>query len=81
MKILFTDLDAINFVRTLNERNFMVSMKRNFNYFPSHQHNNLVVLDLACEKAEQLMEKVNIFKKNCQWKLFSTITDVLSCKC
>lgn len=48
-------------MKTLNERNFMVAIERNLiTDIPPHHHNNVIVLDLACENAKQLLELVSV---------------------
>lgn len=51
---------SIHLMRTLNERNFMVGIERSLivGYVPAHRHDNFIVLDLACENARQLLDKV-----------------------
>lgn len=52
---------ATHLIKTLNEKNFMVAIEGNLiTNYPTHQHNNFIVLDLACENVPQLLEQVNI---------------------
>lgn len=62
-KLSFQD-NAMHFIRSLNERNFMVALELNsIPNAPPHQHNNFIVLDLACENAKTLLEQVSDLKK------------------
>lgn len=56
----FTD-SAAHLIKTLNSRNFLVAIHRAvIESLPTHQHNNFIVLDLACENAKQLLEPVKV---------------------
>lgn len=63
---------AKHLLKTLNDQNFVVAIKQNLiDNFPTHEHNNVIALDLTCENVENSLEKVKIIF--CQWKLFSGI--------
>lgn len=38
----------------------MAAIERSIKNFPTHQHNNFIVLDFACENVEQFLKRVKI---------------------
>lgn len=51
---------SIHLMKALNERNFMVSIQKSslITELPTHQHNNFIVFDIACENSKQLLDRV-----------------------
>lgn len=48
-------------MKALNEKRFMVAIHQNLiESFPIHQHNNFIVLDLACENVKPALKQVKL---------------------